>query len=242
MAFVLTIVQIEEALKLPGCAVCRLREKAIHKSAEGFLYENTLNAAAREPVLKARGFCPEHTRLVAAIELSKDGSTLGINNIYEELARSVARELSGAAKPRGKATLSSRLKTAVKQPSLPRCPLCKLGEESAENYLSALFEELEAEESATRAIYEESSGLCYPHLHSGLENMADKHPHTASYLAEHARRQLVENADLMHEYIRKHDWHYRDEKLTQEELNAWRSTLSFFTGLPTGKFSHKVEE
>jgi len=242
MAFVLTIVQIEEALKQPGCAICRLHEKAVHKSAEGFLYENTLNAAAREPVLKARGFCPEHTRLVAALELSKDGSTLGINNIYEELARTVVKELSDAAKPRSKGTLSSRLKTRGKRSALPPCPLCTLGEESAENYLCAMFEELDAEDSATRTIYESSDGLCYPHLRAGLEHLAGKHPHAAGFVAEQAQRRLAVNADLMHEYIRKHDWHYREEKISQEELNAWRATLSFFTGLPASKFTYKHEE
>jgi hypothetical protein len=214
----------------------------IHRSAEGFLYDNTLNAAARQPVIEARGFCPEHTRLVAAIELSKDGSTLGINNIYEEMARSVAGELAAAAKPRQKSTLVSKLKTAIKKPALPGCPLCKLGDESAANYLSALFEELESEKSATRAIYETSDGLCYPHLRDGLETLAGARPHAAGFVIDHARKRLLVNADQMHEYIRKHDWHYRDEKISSEEMAAWRSTLSFFTGLPANKFSHKHDE
>ncbi len=242
MAFALTIVQIEEALKQPGCAICSLSVNAVRKSADGFLYENALNPLVREPILKARGFCPEHTRLLAAIELSSDGSTLGINQIYGQLALAVTDELAAAVKPRRITALPAWLKTGHKSNPLPPCPLCKLGEESAVNYLSALFEELELENSATRAIYSQSDGLCYAHLRSGIHLHASSYPDATQFLVEHTGRQLTELSAQMQEYIRKHDWHYREEKVSPEESNAWKRTLSFFTGLPVEKFTHNFEK
>ncbi len=46
----------------------------------------------------------------------------------------------------------------------------------------------------------------------------------------------------MKEYIRKANWAYRDEKLTEEEDTAWRKTLTFFTGYPRDSFIYKVDE
>ena len=242
MAFALTIVQIEEALKQPGCAICSLSEKAVRKSADGFLYENALNPLVREPILKARGFCPEHTRLLASIELSADGSTLGINQIYGQLARSVADELAAVIEPHRATALRVWLKFGKKVAPLPLCPLCKLGEESAANYLSALFEELEPENSSTRTIYVQSGGICYPHLRSGVHQQASTYPNATHFLVGHTCRQLTDYSAQMHEYIRKHDWHYREEKISPAESSAWKSTLAFFTGLPAEKFTHKLDE
>ena len=235
MAFALTLVQIDDALKQPGCAVCRLRDAAVRKSAEAFLYENTLNPGVREPIIKSRGFCAEHTRLLASIELSTDGSALGLNYIYEQLARTVAEELNH---PAGTKKISLLWK---KPQALPPCPSCQLGRESTANYLNALFEELEKDSSPTRAIYGRSQGLCYGHLRSGLDEMSSSYPHAAEFLVEETRRRLLENSTLMREYIRKHDWHYRDEKIRIEEERAWRAALGFFTGLPEDKFTHKYE-
>jgi hypothetical protein len=238
MAFALTIVQIEEALKQPGCAICRLSEAAVRKSAEVFLYENSMNPQVREPIVKSRGFCPEHTRLLAAIELSADGSALGMNYIYEQLARVVAAELDDF-RPTGK----SARRLLRKRPSpLPACPLCELGAGSAADYLSALFEELESEGSRTRPIYTHSNGLCYHHLRSGLEHSGAAFPNAAAFLVEDTRGHLLERAGEMQEYIRKHDWHYRDEKVTPAESTAWQAALSFFTGLPPDSFTHKFEK
>lgn len=236
MAFALTLVQIDDALKQPGCAVCRLRDAAVRKSAEAFLYENTLNPGVREPIIKSRGFCADHTRLLASIELSTDGSALGLNYIYEQLARAVADELNHLAGTK-KASLLRK-----KSEALPPCPFCELGKESTANYLSALFEELQKDSSPTRAIYSRSHGLCYGHLRSGLDEMGSSYPLTAEFLVEEARRRLLENSTMMREYIRKHDWHYRDEKISPSEERAWRVALGFFTGLPEEKFTHKYEK
>lgn len=46
----------------------------------------------------------------------------------------------------------------------------------------------------------------------------------------------------MKEYIRKANWVYQDEKLTEAENIAWRKTLTFFTGLGGEKFIYKVDD
>jgi hypothetical protein len=240
MAFALTAVQIDKALQKPGCAICRVSTEAAHKAADGFLHENVLDPQVREPILQARGFCPEHTRLLAAVELSANGSTLGINYIYEQLARSVADELSGQGKERS-SRLPAGLRRRKKAAPLPPCPLCELTARSAENYLHALYEELEPVEAPTRDIYTQSDGLCYAHLRASLPLLAAEFPAAAAFLMEDTQSRLLERAGQMQEYIRKHDWHYRDEQISPEENVAWKKALGFFTGLPAEKFTHKKD-
>jgi hypothetical protein len=46
----------------------------------------------------------------------------------------------------------------------------------------------------------------------------------------------------MLEYIRKQNWAYKEEELTQGERTAWLRTLGFFTGLPPEKFTHIIDK
>ena len=55
-------------------------------------------------------------------------------------------------------------------------------------------------------------------------------------------QRLESQSKDMKEYIRKNNWTYRDEKLTEEEDTAWRKTLGFFTGYPGESFTYKVDE
>ena len=233
MPFALTAVQLEEAMGKPGCPICRLAEDSARKSAEGFLYENALNPGVRQPIIAARGFCPEHTRLLVAVEMSSSGPVLGVNYIYEQLARVVAAELKSKPAPR-------RWLRSSSQP-LP-CPLCTLVEQSATNLLQALFEELENSSEKAQGVYAQSDSLCYAHLRQGLAENSRAYPTAARFLTNETLHRLEANSTNMQEYIRKHDWHYRDEPLSPAELNAWKKTLTFFTGLPEEKFNHKIEK
>jgi hypothetical protein len=46
----------------------------------------------------------------------------------------------------------------------------------------------------------------------------------------------------MKEFIRKNNWAYRDEALSEAEDTAWRKTLGFITGLPGTVFTHKTDD
>lgn len=242
MPFALTAVQLEEAMKKPGCPVCRLAEESAQKSADGFLYENLTSPEVRQPIIKARGFCPEHTRLLVAIEMSSSGPVLGINYIYEQLARLVAEELKAQAPETKKAFSRLRKRLQPERAPLPGCPLCELVQQSGANLLQALFEELEGKNSKARFAYAQSGGLCYAHLSKGLSENSAAFPAASKYLLDQTNERLTAQSAAMREYIRKHDWHYREEKISTSEMTAWKHTLTFFTGLPEDQFNHKIEK
>lgn len=240
MPFALTSIQLEGALKKPGCPICRLSEEAVQKTADGFLYENTMNPDWRKPIMDAHGFCPTHTKLMVAVEMSSSGPVLGINYIYEALARQVADELE--EQQSGWKKFSARLAKAGKPKEPAPCPLCDFQNQTESNLLDGLFEELNAERSLFRDAYTHSDGLCYAHLMQGVISFAKTYPQAINFIVPLTQERLRTRSAEMKEYIRKHDWHYRDEIKTEAELSAWKRTLTFFTGLPEDMFNHKVEK
>jgi hypothetical protein len=250
MAFALSVVMLEEALKKPGCPVCRMSHDAAIHSVDSFLWENTNDPGARKPINDAYGFCPEHTRLLVASELSTSGIALGVNMIYELLAKIVSQDLKKQERKQrvtnsvlGKLGLKSgNHQTASYLEPKGRYPVCVLAEEAAKNTLSNLFEELSSLPSEFHEIYQKSSGICLGHLRVGLNYFADEFPKAAHFLAQDAVQRLeIQRAEML-EYIRKQNWAYRDEKLTPEESTAWLRTLAFFTGYPQDRFNHLIDK
>ncbi len=250
MAFALSIVMLEEALKKPGCPVCRMAHDAAIHSVDSFLWENTNDPGARKPINDAYGFCPEHTRLLVASELSTSGIALGVNIIYELLAKIVSQDLKKQERTQlvsnsvlGKLGLKSgNHRTASYMAPKGRCPVCMLTEDAAKNVLSNLFEELSSLPGKFHEIYQQSSGICLSHLRVGLNHFAADFPKAADFLVEDTVQRLETQQAEMLEYIRKQNWAYRDEKLTPDESKAWLRTLAFFTGYPQERFNHLIDQ
>jgi hypothetical protein len=137
MAFALSIITLEEAMKKSGCPVCRLEHQVAIHAVDSFLWENTNDSAARKPINDAYGFCPEHTQLLVATELSNSGPALGVNMIYELLAKNVYNDLKNFKRAEASRRFFNSLfrwfnpsvKQSPEQNVLPPkgiCPICSL--------------------------------------------------------------------------------------------------------------------
>ena len=93
-----------------------------------------------------------------------------------------------------------------------------------------------------RDTYLTSDGLCLPHLRRAIEWHSARFPQAVQLVIDETVQRLESQSKDMKEYIRKNNWTYRDEKLTEEEDTAWRKTLGFFTGYPGESFTYKVDE
>ncbi len=253
MAFALTAVRIEEAMKQKGCPVCRLGVEAAEHSVDSFLWENVNDPVVRKPIIDAYGFCPEHTRLLVTMEMASSGPVLGVNMIYEQLGRLVGNELK-------QLSFGQRISLSIKEwwrqiingdraaadgnylPPRGVCPVCALQAQANLNTLTALFEELEDQQDPLWDAYQESEGICLAHLRIGLNHLSGRFPKASRRIADDASQRLLQQSKDMLEYIRKNNWEYRQEKITPEESTAWRKTLTFFTGYPGEKFTFKVED
>lgn len=257
MAFAIAVNNLIEALKKTGCPICRIERLAAERALESFLWENVNEPDVRQGILDSYGFCPPHSRVMVAREMMTSSIPLGTNIIYEHLGRVVAEELSGLRPGQGPIyiptmggwqgslrTLLARLqgKTSVHGPLHPRgeCPACIAGTNGASNSLHVLCEELQ-KEGDVRSAYGQSDGLCLEHVRSAIERHSKAFPQAVNFLIDDAVQRLEAQSLGMKEFIRKNNWTYRDEKLTEAEDTAWRKTLGFFTGLPGESFIYKVD-
>ena len=69
-----------------------------------------------------------------------------------------------------------------------------------------------------------------PHLRSAL---AQNHPGTSQagkILVEHAQKRMAALQTHLSEYIRKHAWDARAERINPEEYPSWSKAIAFFSG------------
>jgi hypothetical protein len=274
MAFALAVNTLVDALKKPGCPVCRIFRQGSQRALESFLWENVNEPDVRQGILDSYGFCPAHTRVMVARELYTSSLPLGTNIIYEHLGRVVAGELK-AQRPGSAAGAVSAAGGGVRRllhkmglskadgPLHPRgeCPACIAGNNAAANSLHVLCDELQKQRPAAGSsaagaaaatgvaasesvldAYPASDGLCLPHIRAAIELHSMRFPKAVALVIDDAVQRLEGQSKDMKEYIRKNNWAYREEKLTEEEDTAWRKTLTFFTGLPGEWFTYKTEE
>lgn len=255
MAFALSITNLLDAMQQPGCPICRLFRQGAQRAIESFLWENVNEPDVREGIVASYGFCTVHTRVMVAQELFTSSIALGTNIIYEHLGRLTAQELQ-RLRPGGfnradrsperwfrKQLEKLGITLRESRPLHPRgpCPACQAGDNAAHNSLHVLCEEITRQEDV-RARYLASDGLCLVHLRTAAERHAGRFPDALRLLIDDSVGRLTGQSAAMKEYIRKSNWSYRDEKTTEAEDTAWRKTLTFFTGLPPGAFTHKGDE
>ena len=254
MAFALSVTNLLEAMQKNGCPICRLFHQASERAVESFLWENVNEPDVRQGILDSYGFCTPHTRVMVAREVYTSSIPLGANIIYEHLGRVTASELR-RIRPESAGQTAARwtgkLRVWLKRLGLSRsaaplqsrgpCPVCEAGNHAALNSLHALCEEL-ARQKDVREKYLASDGVCLAHLRAAVELYSARFPVSVRLLVDDSIERLTTQSAHMKEYIRKSNWAYQDEKVTEAEDTAWRKTLTFFTGLPGSAFTYKSEE
>lgn len=240
MPFALTLIRLEEALRKPGCAVCRLEHEAALSAVDHLLWEQTNDPQTRQNVRQASGFCPEHTRLLTAMELSRSGPVLGVNLIYESLIESTLDDLRQRRAAR-KAPWTGWFRRA-QPPAAMQCPICQQVHQAGMNILASLMQALEERDERLCQAYRQSAGICLRHLRGWLDAAGERFPRATDFVLEDTMERLKTQRGHMLEYIRKQNWEYREEALTPEERRAWLQALTLFTGLPAERFDHHVPE
>jgi hypothetical protein len=252
MAFALAVNNLIEAMQKPGCPACRIFRQASARALESFLWENVNEPDVRQGILDSYGFCPTHTRVMVAREVMTSSIPLGTNIIYEHLGRVVAGELkhqrpgnAGVSAGAAARDLLNRLgvRKAGSSPMMARgvCPACQAGENAATNSLHVLCEELE-KDGDVRQTYLAGDGLCLAHLRAAIGAHSQAFPKSVTLLIDDTVTRLEDQSRNMKEYIRKNNWSYRGETLSESEDTAWRKTLGFFTGYAGSSFTHKTDE
>lgn len=224
---------ILEALGQPGCAFCRLSEASASRHLDAILWEMVNDSEVRAELNAARGYCPNHGRLLA-----RAGAALGVailskgvlhtlldvlvSNPIEDAGDSIIQGwLRGADRTgpfRGAAGLVAAL-----EPQRP-CPVCLLQRDRERELAATLLAHLD-EQGPLSSAYQQSGGLCLPHFRQVLSQASS--PTEAQALVRLQQVIWERLHGELGEFIRKSDVRFRDEGFGGEK-DAWRRALEVF--------------
>jgi len=231
-AHTFTYFDLLDACKQPGCPVCRLGDSTVRRYLSGLFYEFVNDPGTRDQLHTSMGFCDSHVTLLLETRIA-DG--LGASIIYQSLIHSILRDFQIYFPPRipAKSSWSRRRAPHVKSPlekAQETCPACEYSNTVIERAIHAIAQSLH--EETTRAALQKSDGLCLPHLWQALDYI--QMPVDAEFLTRLTRDKLENLQDEMVELIRKHDYRFNSEGITQEEAMAWRNAMCMISGASLG--------
>ena len=88
-----TAFEVRDALREPGCAICALAVRSVHRLIRSIAYEQVNDLALRKQLRTAGGFCNAH----AHQWLREARSVLGTALIYRDVITAALRDLQGGA-------------------------------------------------------------------------------------------------------------------------------------------------
>ena len=215
---------LSKAFAHGGCAICNAVLAAERKSIHSFLHEGMMFPSVRQKFLAGGGFCLRHFWMAKEIE-DKAWQTggFGLAILCEDLARSANSGLA-AAKAAALTSRPSLFRRSDPQGFVPgqNCIFCQENREKAQ-FLGEVLEELSEEEEFRVPL--EANGLCIPHGQLALQIW--KNPAKRDRLFRQLETRIAELGADLREFIRKHDYQYRDEPQGREQDSVLRSMRLF---------------
>lgn len=213
--------ELLDAMRAGGCPLCRLARKASDSYLNALIYEGVVDVKVREALRDARGPCHRHAYRIAR----RRGSVLGVSIIYRDVVNTLVKVMEGQADApsrlfgRGQTDLARQLSPSAE------CPACVLEDESTQRHSKTLLKHLSAPE--VEAAYIAAGGLCLPHFQAVLSHASPGQAKTLAAWQAAAWRQLRDELD---ELIRKHDYRFRSETVTEEEADSWERAVAMIVG------------
>ncbi len=217
--------ELHDAMGAWGCPLCRLAARAEQAYVASLSYERVLDLATRDVLKASRGLCSEHTRDWQHLQ----GSALGVAIVYRVTLLDLLRdteplEASGGLLQRKRKeaqALAERL-----QADGP-CPACEVGRGAVARFGEVLLRELPGDETEARLAA--CGGLCLPHLRAVLALPGAGRVHET--LIGVQRSVWLQLLAELEEFIRKNDYRFVDEVMTEAEATSWTRTLDAIVGL-----------
>jgi len=216
--------ELIETFPRSGCAMCNLLRRDVDRCIDGMVYGFMDTDEMRAAFSGSRGLCAEHGW---QLKQNKFGNVLGIAKLYATTLGEVlaildaAPEEAGNSKSRFDRLLNNdrRSETSALANQLEPvtdCMVCTRIDEREEDYVS-MFDRYMTE-PRFRAMFEQSDGLCLPHLRAVLRGMSD--PAAKQVLIE---RQMILWRDLkaqVDSFAAKQNYEHEGE-LSEAEGDSW---------------------
>jgi GTPase SAR1 family protein len=194
-----------------SCPICAAQQEALFGFFAHWQYELATKESARRAFTSAGGFCAVHTWQFERIA-SPSGISIGYAPLLEAAANQLQR-LTSASTSEAVQQIGSLIQTTA------RCPACRVLREVEQAEADKFLQRLST--AAGRADYQQSVGVCLPHLRAILarDGAADAGP---LLIAEQVRH-FEETAENMHSYALKHEATRRWLQNHDERTAYWRA-------------------
>lgn len=213
--------EVLEALQAEGCALCRLAYRASDSYLNALLHEGVTDVKLREELRDARGVCYRHaTRLT-----QKRGAVLGTAIVYRDVVNTLIKALEAEHAPPSRFFGRGQPELARALAATGECPACLLERDSEQRSAKILLRHVN--DAAIQAAYIAAGGLCLPHFQIILANAG---PAAVKLVAEWQAAAWRKLRDELDELIRKHDYRFRSERITDEEANSWLRAVAAVVG------------
>jgi len=199
-----TYFELRDACRNNGCPICRLLRKAEHRYLENLLYERVNDPPTRLALRESLGLCREHS-----FKFLSMGDAFGVAIIYEDLLQATVKRLDEEELPQASA----------------ECPVCTNRQQSERRYVETANRHLDDHEF--QQVLHASDGVCLPHLRLiTVKLQGDR----KKFLLAAQKQVLDRRIAQLNEFIRKHDYRFSREKITEEEASSRRRAIHFLVG------------
>jgi hypothetical protein len=227
-----TYQQLQLLLAEPGCPICRLSNKLVHKYLDGLLYESVNDPGIRATLVKSLGFCYRHSRELLTFPWERAGVAIVQRAVLQEALRRLPT-LAFSPPPTLLQKIQDRFASssgqAEPEPSpasfQESCPACQQQAQVEERALQTLVEKLVNDLAESLRV---AGGLCLPHLEQALRSSQQATTRTLLLqLHQTLWEQLVGH---LSEFIRKQDHRFRNATITDAERMAVERSIAILTG------------
>lgn len=224
--------ELIETFPKPGCAMCKLLRRDVDQAIDGMVYGFMDTQEMRDAFGHSRGLCSEHGW---QLKQNKFGNVLGISKLYAATLGEVLAIIEAAPLPEApQPSRLERLLNSGPKNSNPladqlepeeRCMVCVRIDEREADY-AAMFDQF-MNEARFRQTFDESDGLCLPHLRTVLRRMSN--PTHIQTLLEIQTRMWAELKAQVESFAAKQNYEHSDE-LTEAEGESWVQAIALMTG------------
>jgi hypothetical protein len=210
--------QLQEALQEPGCPICHIGQASGRKHLDTLLYESVNDPGIRRKLEDSLGFCYYHSREL----LTFPGNRLGVGIIEQHMLKTAIGQLQQNRTPSRRTLFSKR--DERRKTETASCPACLQAEAAETRAIKDLSKRLidDLDEPLRKA-----GGLCLTHLQQALL-VANKD--VSSALIRLHEPIWQEQIALLDEFIRKHDYRFRHEGISEAEGVAVGRSIDILTG------------
>ena len=253
MRYHIDTIPVWDAMKLDGeCLLCALERKTELGEAERYLGASVMEPDTRVQV-NEKGFCRHHHAMLFGMS-NRLGHALMLEShmieIREKLAK-ISDRLNQSAAQLKDAGIGDKLSGKTKNASAEilkqaqavnrladTCLMCETIEENMNRYLHTFFH-LYQNDGDFRSRFEQSKGLCLPHLGKLLETATQElGAKELGRFVETLTRMEKENMDRIQEdiswFIKKFDYRYENESWKNSK-DAVERTVNKVRGWCVGK-------